>query len=107
MTSARASAIAKKLRSALKLGEEELIATGSGNQFPLIPNLTEVNRRRNRRVLIRLERLSPDEEALDRLNKPSKLPAIVRSGSEERRPRNDGKFVLITEIPTTGAVEVY
>ena len=107
LTNSRATALAEKLRALLKLGEEELVSTGSGNQFPLIPNLTQVNRSRNRRVLIRLERQTPDAEALGRLMEQTQIPAIIRTGNEERRPQKDGRFVLVTDIPPSGIVEVY
>ena len=107
LTSTRAAAISQQLKVKLKLREEEIQSEGSGNQFPLIPNLTQVNRRRNRRALIRLEQLKPDAAALEMLSRATELPAVVRSGEAERQPNQEGRFVLVTEIAKDGMVEVY
>lgn len=107
LTSARAEAIAGSLQKELNLKSDEILSEGSGNQFPLIPNLTQINKRRNRRALIRLEQLTPDENALELLLSPVTTAPIIRAGREERLPTQTGQFIMVADLPTHGIIEVY
>ena len=106
-TSARAESIANYLKKQLNLKDDDIDFEGSANQFPLVANLTFKDRQRNRRVLIRLEQTNPDLELVERLNEPIKLASIVRAGNEARRPQTDGRFVMVTDLPSSGLLEVY
>ena len=107
LSNARAEAIASELRSALGVGEDSILAQGSGNNAPLITNMTFRSRQRNRRVLVRLLKTEPDKDALTQLNSPLSVAAIGRAGSHERRPDDNGRFILVTEVPQNGQIEVF
>ena len=107
LTLARAQAIARVLKSALKLKADQLSVIGRGNQVPLAPNLTRANRRRNRRVQIRLEQTEPNPEAVAQISRAFTFPMIARAGQEERRPEDSGRFVMVTSIPASGVIEAH
>jgi uncharacterized repeat protein (TIGR01451 family) len=107
LTSARAEAIAEILRDELKLKTDDIISQGSANLFPFATNLTLISRRRNRRVQIRLEQLKPDPKAVEMLNRAIEVAPIARAGGDERRPNEQGRFVMVTQIPKHGTVELY
>jgi len=107
LTAQRAELIAELIRERLSLKATEVRALGSGDESPLVPNLTYANQRRNRRVEVRLERLEADPEALKRFREPLRFTPIARAGADERRPNEQGRFVITSRLPQSGLIEVF
>ncbi len=98
---------AQAVRDALvELGvdAEKLVAEGLGSGRPIAPNYTPRNQRRNRRIDVVYRPPAPAEGA--------EVPAfsaepVVRVDAESVRPRPDGRFAAVAEVPPEGVVEVH
>ncbi len=105
VTRQRAEAARAVVAERLGRPVEQIEAVGAGNLRPLVPNLSERNRDRNRRVELRLR--PPGAPAGERhVETPVELAPVARAGREGAVPDERGDFAFVTEIPEDGVVEV-
>src|SRR5215207_7885568 len=83
----RAGAVATTLADLLPRGGYPMTAVGKGEQDPAVPNSSEANRRKNRRVVITLDRADaakPQPKPKTLTNKPKPRPTTAPSSPTTR-----------------------
>ncbi|MCB9538428.1 MAG: DUF11 domain-containing protein [Myxococcales bacterium] len=104
----RAEALKAYIVETVGLPAERVEAVGVGPLRPLAPNLSSFNRARNRRVELRHVAPAPAEGGAKAATidaEPGFVP-VVRAGTDEAAPAEDGSFALTTPVPEDGVVEV-
>ena len=104
MTRRRAQAVINFMVETHGLDPEKLVAEGVGGSMPIMPNITQRNRRRNRRVeWIVKQEVKPKAEVVT----PKPAPPVVKVDFDEVAPMPDGRFGLVAMLPEDGIVEVF
>ncbi len=104
----RAEAVKKYLAEKVGLPEDRIDARGYANDRPIVPNISERNQRRNRRVEIRHKppKKAEDEGGPAELDLEAKFAPVARVGADETGPESDGEFAMVAQIAEDGVVEV-
>jgi len=106
LTQARAEAIKRYLEEKHGISGDRIDARGLANDRPIVPNISERNQRRNRRVEIRHKPPRTDEAGPAKLDLEASFPAVARVGADEVGPESSGEFAMVARIPEDGVVEV-
>ena len=104
----RAEAVKRHLVAKLGLPDDRIDARGYANDRPIVPNISERNQRRNRRVEIRHEppHLAEQEAGPAELDLEAKFAPVARVGADESAPEPGGEFAMVAPIAEDGVVEV-
>jgi hypothetical protein len=102
---ARLDALIKKLADDLKISVTQLIPKNMHNLRPLRPNISLRNQQINRRLIIRPILAQRQDLAL--LKEKAITPAIVRANRDQKTVSTQGDFVLFTQRPKSGILEIF